>query len=248
MGKKYLLLVLSFVVMAGLVTVVPYLPSSPWLPYLILKKLLLLFPMVIFNHLFLHQKVSWQITKDSFKGKDILLPYLLFVVMITYLVMMQPDEHLAYIVWSAGLTALCEEYYFRGVLLGAMVNERGLTENQITNRLMLASFVFGMTHLFNLRFQSGIVTVEQVLQTTFFGLILGGVYLRSGSLFFPILLHFLLNFTSGFGDSHISLDQVPVWAAVAVAVLYVLLAHIICHPKKVSDFSLLTSRRLQDNE
>lgn len=242
MGKKYPLLIGSFIVMAGLVVVVPYLPSAPWLPFLIVKKMLLLLPMVLFNHVILHQPVSWRITKDSFQGKDILLPYILFVTMIVFLMLMGSQEHVTYILWSAGLTALSEEYYFRGMLLGALLNQDGLRKNQITNRLILASFIFGMTHLFNLRFQAGVITIEQVLQTTFFGLILGGVYLRSGSLLFPILLHFLLNFTAGFGDSHIALNQVPAWAAIAVAFLYVLLAHLICHPKDINDFSLLSRK------
>ena len=89
--------------------------------------------------------------------------------------------------WFNGLSVtagICEEIIYRGFLIAYFTAFTGLIP-----ALLLSSFVFGLAHAY--QGWRGIVKVSVV------GLAMGGVYLLTGSLWAPIVLHAVLDVTSG---------------------------------------------------
>ncbi|MBZ5551717.1 MAG: CPBP family intramembrane metalloprotease [Acidobacteriia bacterium] len=81
---------------------------------------------------------------------------------------------------SAGV---CEEIIYRGYLLRYLqASPWGLP---LGWGLLASSAVFGLAHLGQ--------GVKGVLETAFIGLVLGGLYIATGSLLFPILVHALID-------------------------------------------------------
>ena len=69
--------------------------------------------------------------------------------------------------------------------------------------IFLSSFLFGITHLMNIFHQSAYQTMLQMIGTFLLGIILAVIYLKSGNLIMPILLHGLLDACSiGISTSH----------------------------------------------
>ena len=80
------------------------------------------------------------------------------------------------------IAPVTEELFFRGLLFSffkIFINRLKL--------LILTSFLFGFTHFFSLPLLS-------ILGPIFFGFCVGYLYLKTESLFWPIILHFLVNF------------------------------------------------------
>ncbi|MFO0898561.1 MAG: ABC transporter permease subunit/CPBP intramembrane protease [Pirellulales bacterium] len=86
----------------------------------------------------------------------------------------------AVLIGMAMLPAACEELFFRGFLQGSLAQAMG-------RRLavLLAALAFGVFHLFT---TDGLAP-ERFLATTFLGLVLGWVFLASGSVWPGMLLH-----------------------------------------------------------
>ncbi len=79
--------------------------------------------------------------------------------------------------------AVCEEFLFRGFVLSS------LSRYSNTWAIIVSAVMFGLMHVLT----SNILAVERFLPTTFMGLILGFVAVRTGSLWPGILLHALHN-------------------------------------------------------
>ena len=77
----------------------------------------------------------------------------------------------------AVLPAVSEELLFRGLGGG------GLAEFHPTGAVVLSAFAFGLMH----------ATVQQIPFAVFMGLVFGLIYVRTGNLLYPILLHFANN-------------------------------------------------------
>ncbi|WP_057745220.1 CPBP family intramembrane glutamic endopeptidase [Liquorilactobacillus capillatus] len=95
------------------------------------------------------------------------------------------------------LGAVPEEYLFRGIVLAKMLRLFAVKlNNQKLNMIIsaiLSSAAFGAMHLINLSHQPLGFTVAQMAQTFGFGMLLAAVYLKSGSIVFPMLVHFALD-------------------------------------------------------
>jgi uncharacterized protein len=85
-------------------------------------------------------------------------------------------------------SAVFEELLFRGILFR-------ITEQRMGSSWALAfsSALFGFAHLFN----SGGTVLSSIAIAIEAGLLLGGAYLLTRSLWFPIFIHFAWNFTEG---------------------------------------------------
>jgi membrane protease YdiL (CAAX protease family) len=79
---------------------------------------------------------------------------------------------------------ICEEIIYRGFLIAYFTAFVGLIP-----ALLLSSFVFGLGHAY--QGWRGIVKVSVI------GVVMGGIYLLTGSLWAPIVLHAILDITSG---------------------------------------------------
>lgn len=86
-------------------------------------------------------------------------------------------------------TAAFEELTFRGVILGALL--RRLGQAQILPAVVFSSLCFALTYLTNLRVQPLLTTSIQLLLAFALSMLLAAIYLRTGSLWWPIACHFL---------------------------------------------------------
>lgn len=85
------------------------------------------------------------------------------------------------VIFLIGVTivpAICEEMLFRGFILSGLQTEHGKTR-----AIILSALLFGLLHF----------VPSQVVLMTLFGILLGWLTIRTGSILVPILMHFVHN-------------------------------------------------------
>jgi membrane protease YdiL (CAAX protease family) len=97
------------------------------------------------------------------------------------LVPVSPHERLLWIVVAIS-AGVCEEIVFRGWLLSTM---HGVLHLQGATLLLVAAILFGLAHSYQ--------GVSGMLLTAFAGALFCGLYVATGSLLMPILLHILID-------------------------------------------------------
>ncbi|MWC27394.1 CPBP family intramembrane glutamic endopeptidase [Paenibacillus sp. MMS18-CY102] len=80
---------------------------------------------------------------------------------------------------------ICEEIIYRGFMYQYLINQTGLTP---TLSYLIASLLFGIGH-----FMQGLRGISNSIM---FGLIMGYLYMASGSLLLPIIIHIAYNLRS----------------------------------------------------
>ena len=78
------------------------------------------------------------------------------------------------------IPAVFEEFFFRGFLLGAIRSQSGAIR-----AVLISAACFGLFHIVT----GGVLTLERLLPSTFLGIVLGWVCVRSGSVFPGMVLH-----------------------------------------------------------
>ncbi len=97
-----------------------------------------------------------------------------------------PGMHYILIALSAGVT---EELVFRGILLTTLMRKAD-NRQSVVRVLIFSSLVFGLIHGTNIFMGADPVrTVLQVVSATVMGILLGYVYLLSGNILIPMVLH-----------------------------------------------------------
>lgn len=96
---------------------------------------------------------------------------------------------------TALAVAIAEEMVFRGQVLIQSIRWTKSRKPYLFG-LFLSSFLFSISHLTNLSSQPVKATLIQVITTFSVGLILGIIYLTSGNFFFPVMIHFLIDFSA----------------------------------------------------
>lgn len=103
-----------------------------------------------------------------------------------------------------GLTpGICEELIFRGIVFNKASELLEGRRNSYLTAAVLSSAVFGLAHLANLSSQTLIPTLSQVYFAFAVGICYCGIYLFSGTLWIPILLHSIVDIglnTSGYSE------------------------------------------------
>ena len=79
--------------------------------------------------------------------------------------------------------AVCEEFFFRGFVLGALNRMSSLSA------ILISAVLFGLMHVLT----SNVLMVERFLPTTLIGILLAWVALRTGSIWPGMILHALHN-------------------------------------------------------
>lgn len=97
--------------------------------------------------------------------------------------------NILFAVMGAFAVGLCEELIFRGVIFNKLQELLHGWKKVYLVSALLSSCVFGLIHFENLIEQSFIGTVMQVYFAFAIGLCLCGIYLFSGTLLIPVLLH-----------------------------------------------------------
>lgn len=141
----------------------------------------------------------------------------------------------------AVLVALFEEFLFRGLLFHLFLKAARAKGNQLIMAAVASSALFSLTHLANLTHQSLNVTVLQLIFTFVFGLLLCGVYYKSGSLIWPLVLHALNDFI---GFSNLSLATAITPTVTAAQTIEILIFALIA----VYVYHLATPKALLDRE
>lgn len=99
---------------------------------------------------------------------------------------------------ATALVAFFEEYLFRGIILGGIMAQfRRKQSAAVIGAVLISSLIFSLTHIINIFNQSLSMTETQVVGVLGLGFLLGAIYLRTRSLWWPMLLHFCLDL-SGF--------------------------------------------------
>lgn len=89
-----------------------------------------------------------------------------------------------------------EEYVFRGLFLKLAFQDGIRSSKQVLEGVFLSALFFGLAHLGNLTHQPLDATLFQVYYASAIGIFFAAIYLRTGSLWWTIVLHFLVDFTS----------------------------------------------------
>lgn len=195
------------------------------------EELVLLVSVFFLNVLFLKQKVTWRI-KSSFKETLLIMIPVFFFFMIDILV--SSGRALLDILKAGGISvivALFEEYYFRGIIFSKInfyLNEGKAAYAGRIKACLYSGLIFGGFHFINLFHQSFYITTLQVIQVTCLGLVLCALYLRSGSLILPIMLHAAIDFISFISsgpevDAHLTLTGCLTGAVVYIVIAFLLL-------------------------
>ena len=90
---------------------------------------------------------------------------------------------------AALMVGLCEELVFRGVVFNKLQVVFSGARNLYLISALLSSCSFGLVHLVNALDQSWIGTITQVYFAFATGMCFCGIYLFSGTLWIPVLLH-----------------------------------------------------------
>jgi uncharacterized protein len=99
--------------------------------------------------------------------------------------------------WFAGVSVtagICEELLMRGYLMAYIDHYFGLAA-----AVIVSSLVFGLGHLYQ--------GAAGVLKTTIAGLVVAGLYVLSGSLWLPMLLHAFVDLNAGFLSRAVHEDE-----------------------------------------
>jgi membrane protease YdiL (CAAX protease family) len=110
---------------------------------------------------------------------------------------------------------------FRGLLVP--IGMGFLKKNRVFVTVLTSSMFFGAMHLFNAGSGAGItLAILQAVATTFVGLFYAAVYLRSGSVLVPIVLHGVYDWICFVTDptlnNGVMTGNVTVWLILAVLI------------------------------
>jgi uncharacterized protein len=97
-------------------------------------------------------------------------------------------------------SAFLEEIVFRGLVLAMIISRFVERRNGILTSVLLASFIFGTTHLINILTQSDLLTAHGVLKqvyiATCLGVMFSAMFLKSRNIFVLVVGHFIFNLFS----------------------------------------------------
>lgn len=186
--------VLMLAVMEGVGNLMEIL-HVPSMGAIFLEEFVLLTILFLLNHFWLRvpirlkSDISW---RDQLKVNVWPLIIIFSDCLMLFLPKLQLTSRIILFILFALVVGVFEEYLFRGVLLGGLLRSlRRFGQRRIWLAVGLSSLLFGVSHLINLSHQSLGMTVAQILVNLGFGLLASAMYLRTGSLAWPILLHFM---------------------------------------------------------
>ena len=90
-------------------------------------------------------------------------------------------------------SGLFEEVLFRGLVLKMLLKKTGDTKKGIISAFVISAALFGVAHSVNLLWEHPLAVFSTIVFATGGGFFLGAIYLRTKTLFAPILLHGLFN-------------------------------------------------------
>ncbi|TPR14165.1 CPBP family intramembrane glutamic endopeptidase [Apilactobacillus timberlakei] len=159
--------------------------------FLNLFKILSIFVILILNYYIIGQKFYLKPNFAEF-GWQIFIFICLLIIAISV-----KGQHFGLALDIGIIAALPEEIMFRGVIMGWVLEKITKFKQSYINvsiALGISGLIFGCFHYINLAQQSFGFTTLQVMNAVGLGMILGAIYVKSGSLFIPIATHFIWDF------------------------------------------------------
>jgi len=135
------------------------------------------------------------------------------------------------------LIGLFEEYLSRGVLFTLFLTDLNGRSHGLLRATVFSSLLFSLSHLINLSHQGFGVTLLQLGFAFAFGFLLCGVYYKTGSLIWPILIHAMNDFI-GFNThptTSLQLSSTVVWVQLTeIVVIFVLALYVFSRHNKIT--------------
>lgn len=89
--------------------------------------------------------------------------------------------------------AFVEELYVRGLLLNLIERIFAKNKSKTVIAVTASSVIFGLGHIFGAMNQPAFVIAAKVVWTVAMGLYFGTIYKKTGNLWLPVVLHFLID-------------------------------------------------------
>ena len=134
-----------------------------------------------------------------------------------------------------------EECFFRGAIQSIVAKKYAHSVKGVWFAALVASSIFGIVHLFNIFTGfDPLVAFLQAISATITGLFFAAVYLRSRSLWVPILVHALIDTAALSGSIFLTQTRVETvnglsWEALLGMVIYILPAIVLLRPSKCKE-------------
>ncbi|KRL02417.1 CPBP family intramembrane glutamic endopeptidase [Liquorilactobacillus capillatus] len=146
---------------------------------------------VVLNTLLLHQKVH---LRTRIGKNSVMLFWAMGAILLLTLTSLNGNVKTALIVGT--IASIPEEYIFRSVILGSLLS--GISHvravKPVLIQIAVSSLLFSLYHLGNVRFDGLPGTLLQMIQVLGLGFLLGCLYVKKGSLIFPLIVHFFLDY------------------------------------------------------
>lgn len=219
-------------------------PSATFVGGNVIYKILEFMMYFILNYYLLKQKIYWKVT---FTNKTT-IGMILIVILTSVLTISNPRRASDGIVLIL-ITAIVEEYINRGLLTGKLIGAILKRENsyfQVFGVLILSGLLFGMYHFSNIHSQSLSITLSQMIQTTGLGVLLAALYMRTGSLIFPIMIHFLWDYNISIqrGASSTSTKSPYFFVSIIMCLIFITVAVLVT--KNVDKLRLIEKVHIND--
>ncbi|GEK28942.1 CPBP family intramembrane glutamic endopeptidase [Furfurilactobacillus siliginis] len=201
---------LVLIVLIGLLT--PRSLASGW--RVVIEETILFAGLWGLNRVWLKQPVYFRLTeRNPLRLLAVNWVSILLLIMVALMITSLSKTHHVYLGLSIIMlifVPVAEEYLARGLVLPlAFSVTHG--RHQLAWAVALSGLTFGLLHSVNLFHQSLSATGIQMLYTFCLGVMLAAIYLRSGSLLMPMLLHglndFIATYTNGLAESKTTLGR-----------------------------------------
>ncbi|MCF6161054.1 CPBP family intramembrane glutamic endopeptidase [Furfurilactobacillus milii] len=185
--------------------------------FLVVFEMVMFLIMWLLNQYWLHVSVYLKPTARS--GQLLTVNWVTLVIFIEALIVVRSRTGKFWLALATLIfVGITEEFTFRGLLL-PLASKLGSARHQLWVGVLTSSILFGLAHSVNILHQSLPITAFQMLSAFSLGVLLAAIYLRTGSLIFPILLHGLNDFVSTYASGL----QNPSVSAVGVSFVLVYL-------------------------
>ncbi|WP_166667129.1 CPBP family intramembrane glutamic endopeptidase [Companilactobacillus nuruki] len=139
-----------------------------------------------------------------------------------------------------------EEYIFRGVILTSLLDsfENKINRKKIIFAIVISGLLFGTAHFAHIVTQGFLISMVQVIQVSAMGCLLCALYVRTGSILMPMLVHFAIDYfiIVRVGTVQKKMPTDPISLIVEIVfpfTIYLVLAIVVLNPKNPSRWKLV---------
>lgn len=166
-------------------------PVDHYYLYLNIYKLVSIIVICLLNYWIINQKIF-------FKPSNKKIGWLVFFIVCFAIVLLCFRNKNFWISLDVGfIAAVPEELMFRGIILAfilTLITRKNISNFRVISGVVISALVFGAFHYINLTHQSFGFTSLQVINAAALGMLLGAIYVKSGTILVPMAFHFTYDF------------------------------------------------------